>query len=103
MSGKWADSDRKSRLPSDWPALVALTKKRAKGQCQFIMPSRHRCPRKGTDVDHIHPGDDNRPQNLQLLCAAHHALKSSLEGQRAQAARRIRGLRQEETHPGTIR
>lgn len=103
MSGKWAGSERRSRLPANWPELVNKVKKRARKQCEKVLPSGRRCPRKGTDVDHIIPGDDHRMTNLRLLCEAHHAPKSSREGHAAKAAIKKKGLRQEEPHPGTIR
>lgn len=103
MSGKWADSDRKGRLPDDWPLLVALVKRRAKNRCEAKLPSGKRCPRKGTDCDHIIPGDDHRLQDLQLLCKFHHGKKSAAEGNAARAKLKTQGLRPEEPHPGTIR
>lgn len=102
----WETSDRKARLPKNWPSLVAFVRKRActpahptEGQCEWRLPSRKRCPRAGTDCDHIVPGDNHDPSNLQWLCHDHHSKKSAGEGgQRRWAARPKQ--RPIEAHPG---
>jgi 5-methylcytosine-specific restriction protein A len=98
----WQESDRRSRLPANWPALVAKVKKRAKGQCEWRLPSRKRCPREGSECDHRVAGDDHRLSNLQWLCDFHHGKKSSLEGRQAKAALRNSRYRDREEHPGTV-
>jgi len=57
-----------------------------------------RCTDKGTDVDHIKPGDDHSLDNLQLLCKWHHNKKSSREGNKARP--RLSEKRPKEAHPG---
>lgn len=106
----WDASDRKSRLPSNWGALVRAVKKRAKErsklgieQCEKRLPSGNRCPRLGTDVDHIIPNDDHGMNNLRLLCAHHHGIKSSAEGRQARAAIKQSKYRPREGHPGDVR
>lgn len=99
----WDTSDRKSRLPSDWGFLVAEVKKRDRGRCTWRLKSGKRCPRPGTDVDHKIPGDDHRMSNLALLCADHHARKSSREGRKAKADRRALRYRAPEAQPGRVR
>lgn len=99
----WDDSDRKSRLPKNWPQLVAMTKKAAGGRCQWRLKSGKRCPRIGTDCDHKRPGDDHSPSNLQWLCPHHHGKKSSLEGRQARQAKQALRRRPPEAHPGRTR
>jgi len=102
MSGGWAGSDRKSRLPEDWPLLRQAVMDRAGGRCEAIKKSGRRCWDKGTDVDHKVAGDDHSLANLQLLCTWHHARKSSREGNEAQAALRAMLRHPVEQHPGVI-
>jgi len=102
MSGGWADSDRKSRLPADWPLLRQVVIERAGGRCEARKKDGRRCWDRGTDVDHIIAGDDHRLEALQLLCAWHHAKKSSAEGNAAQAALRAMLKHPVERHPGLI-
>lgn len=99
----WENSNRRERLPENWPTLVAETKRRAKGRCQQILPSGKRCPRRGTDTDHKIPGDDHRQSNLQLLCEHHHAIKSSKEGRAARMKRYSAKPKPVEPHPGDVR
>jgi 5-methylcytosine-specific restriction protein A len=98
----WDGSDRKSRLPADWPIRVAKVKKRDGGRCTWRLRSGKRCPRPGTDVDHRKPGDNHDLANLQLLCAHHHGKKSSGEGRKARADRRALRYRAPEPHPGRV-
>ncbi|PRB44327.1 HNH endonuclease [Arthrobacter sp. MYb23] len=102
MSGGWTGSDRKSRLPDDWPLLRQIVFERAGGRCETIKKSGKRCWDKGTDVDHKRAGDDHSLANLQLLCTWHHARKSSREGNEAQAALRAMLRHPVEQHPGVI-
>lgn len=106
----WETSNRRERLPSNWPALVSAVKKRAKAtsklgieQCQARLPSGARCPRKGTDVDHIVPGDDHAMNNLRLLCETHHDRKTLKEAYDGRMAYKRSKYRPSEEHPGTIR
>jgi 5-methylcytosine-specific restriction protein A len=106
----WDSSDRRSRLPDNWGELKRIVKARAKRtsklgieQCEWRLPSRKRCPRLGTDVDHITPGDDHSLTNLRLLCPTHHGKKSSREGLEARNAWKRSKYRPREEHPGTLR
>lgn len=100
MSG-WAGSDRRGRLPADWPKRREQVKKRAGGRCEKFLPSGKRCPRRGTDCDHKIAGDNHALTNLQWLCEEHHKQKT-----RAEAAEGYRNMRRrlpkraEERHPG---
>jgi 5-methylcytosine-specific restriction enzyme A len=104
MSG-WANSDRRQRLPDNWPSIVRRIKRRDGNQCREIMPNGVRCPEVGTDVDHVIPGDDHRDSNLRLLCEWHHQRKSSREGGQAAAKKRRKNatkFRRDEAHPGLL-
>lgn len=99
----WSGSTRRRRLPPDWPARRQLAAARAGGRCEWWRVLAElgwrddpACSRPGTDADHIHRGDDHRPQNLAWICGPHHDLKSSREG----AAARPRLNRPTEPHPG---
>lgn len=101
-SGRWADSDRKTRLPANWASeIVPEVKRLAGNRCQKILPSGKRCPRVGTDVDHVIPNDDHRYSNLRLLCEHHHDQKSAAEGVAGRFAKRQpKNKRPPERHPG---
>lgn len=101
----WESSDRRSRLPSNWSALVKAVKQRDGGRCTWRLPSGARCPRPGTDVDHRRNDDDHSLANLRLLCRAHHDQKTQRE---AYAGRRrpkatSAGNRRTERQPGSLR
>lgn len=59
-----------------------------------------RCGDRGTDVDHIIPGDDHDLGNLQLLCRWHHKQKTAREGNQARDAAYAKLKRPELKHPG---
>lgn len=106
----WDSSDRRQRLPENWGSLVRAVKTKAKAtsrlgieQCQARLPSGARCPRVGTDVDHVIPNDDHSLKNLRLLCPTHHGKKSSKEGAEARRAFKQSKYRPREEHPGTLR
>lgn len=98
----WATSDRKSRLPSDWPARRRAVLERCGGRCEVLKKDGKRCRDKATEVDHVIAGDSHELSNLRGICAWHHARKSSQEGVAARAARRATLYRTPETHPGLI-
>lgn len=94
----WEGSTRRQRLPPNWPDLVAFTRTRANGRCQAIMRDNTRCVEPGTDCDHIKPGDNHAPHNLQWLCDWHHARKTAHEANQAKRFRTSK--RPPEKHPG---
>lgn len=101
----WQNSDRRSRLPADWPKRRRRVLIRDGHRCTHRSADGVRCSEPATDVDHIVPGDDHRESNLRSLCAGHHRAKSSAEGARAQAAQRRRidkRFRRTEDHPGLL-
>lgn len=102
----WAGSDRRQRLPKDWPRIRNHVLKRDGRRCTERDPDTgRRCDELATEVDHIVPGDNHDPSNLRSLCEWHHRSKSSREG--AQARNRIRAknaqrFKRTEQHPGLI-
>lgn len=99
----WETSDRRLRLPDDWPWRVAEVKKRDGGQCTWRLPSGKRCPRRGTDVDHREPGDNHDLRNLQLLCPHHHGKKTAREGVTGRRKPKPTKKRRTDENPGQIR
>lgn len=100
----WANSDRRSRLPADWPAIRRRVLKRDGYRCTHTDEG-VRCSQPATDVDHIVRGDNHTESNLRSLCSGHHRTKSSSEGGAASAAsrREIRSrFRRVEPHPGEL-
>jgi 5-methylcytosine-specific restriction endonuclease McrA len=95
----WEGSTRRTRLPKDWARIRRRIIRRDKGVCQATYSDGAQCGLPGTDVDHIVHGDDHSDANLQLLCAWHHARKSSSEGGTAAATTRVRTARPTPAHP----
>lgn len=99
----WETSDRRSRLPRDWPAIRARVLREADHRCEQTTGG-ERCEAEATDVDHIRRGDDHSRGNLRALCPRHHKRKTAYEGGAAAgaAARRRARLRYRppEPHPG---
>lgn len=101
----WNGSDRRDRLPENWPQLRARVLKRDGYRCTAHSTYGDRCEFRATDVDHIRPGDDHRETNLSSLCAWHHARKSGAEGAAAVQRKRARArarFKRSEVHPGLI-
>lgn len=101
-SGKWQGSNRRDRLPKDWPAIRARILKRDGYACQHKDDDGLRCGAHTNQVDHIINGDDHSDANLQALCHPHHKVKSAREGSRAAHARYIPRNRPQEKHPGLL-
>ena len=97
----WETSDRRGRLPKDWPERVAATKARAAGRCEGISlrgePRWHvdKCDGIGTDCDHDRRGDDHALTNLRWLSRECHKAKTQLEKPQRRRPR--------PTHPGDVR
>lgn len=94
----WQGSTRRQRLPPRWPEIRRAVLERDGWRCTHVDPAGGRCTAPATDVDHINPGDNHAPANLRSLCRAHHAAKSSAEGNAARW--RVRERREPERHPG---
>lgn len=88
-------------LPPNWWKLVAETKRLAGGRCQWRLPSGKRCPRDGTDADHIGNNEDHSQGNLRWLCSFHHKKRTSAQALAARVGppKKVR----EEQHPGRLR
>lgn len=96
----WDTSDRRQRLPDDWPTRRQVVLTRDGHRCTWVVDGT-RCPDPATDVDHIVNNDDHSYDNLTSLCAPHHRTKTAAE---AAAGRRRSGIRRPtEPHPGLKR
>lgn len=95
----WSSSDRRSRLPSDWPQRRRHVLRRDGHRCQI---RGQRCKRIATEVDHIVNNDDHGYDNLQAVCATCHREKTAVEAARGHAAVRNRSRRDAEPHPGDV-
>lgn len=99
----WQNSDRRQRLPADWPKRRNRILLRDRHQCQTKLEDDTRCGEYATEVDHKEPSGSDEDWNLEAICSWHHGKKSSSEGGEAQAKerRRInRSFRRTEKHPG---
>jgi 5-methylcytosine-specific restriction endonuclease McrA len=88
--------------PLGWERLRAAVLQRDGHRCTWTTDGT-RCPLPATDVDHVTPrhlGGADTPTNLQSLCPAHHARKSSSEGVNERAKRAALRRRPIESHPG---
>lgn len=93
MSGGWAGSRRRERLPSGWKKIRAAVLARDP-ICKIcnVRPSTH-CDHKQAKTD------DHAADRLQGVCATCHGLKSSAEGNAAHRTTESR-TRPAEPHPG---
>lgn len=102
MPGGWTSSTRHDSLPRGWARLRAFVLIRDRHVC---VGWRKECGATATTVDHViphHLGGSDDPANLASLCEDCHGLKSSEEGNAAQAARRADLKRRPERHPGIM-
>lgn len=97
----WRGSRRRGQLPANWTDIRKAVKARAGGRCEKRLPSGARCPRRGTDADHVGDRDNHSMSNLEWACSFHHLAKSSIEGQVEKAKRAAKWKREPEGHPGT--
>lgn len=97
----WSTSDRRQRLPADWPKIRRQVKARAGGKCQATQHT-PQCNGTGTDADHIQQGDNHSLDNLQWLSEPCHKAKTARET----AARNKRNAKlkrkPKEQHPGRL-
>lgn len=98
----WSSSDRKSRLPANWPFLRKAVLERCGGRCEVLKKDGSRCRDRATEVDHIVAGDNHHASNLRGICTWHHARKSAMEGVEAKRKANEILYRAPETHPGLI-
>jgi 5-methylcytosine-specific restriction protein A len=100
----WQGSDRRDRLPADWPLRRAFVLDRDGHSCRHIREDTGRpCGVPAHDVDHIRNNDDHGYHNLQALCEYHHRQKSGREGGLASGKSRQRAKEaRAPKHPGLI-
>lgn len=99
----WNGSNRRERLPADWPRIRLRVLRRDGHRCTHTLNDGVRCGLPATDVDHVRPGDDHSESNLTSLCESHHQTKSGREGAAAMHAKRRqieKKFRRTESHPG---
>jgi 5-methylcytosine-specific restriction protein A len=99
MAG-WNGSTRRSRLPSNWPALRTAVMRRDRGICYV-------CGGPGADtVDHVEQGDDHSMGNLAAIHDRNpphcHRFKSAAEGHAGLAVQRAKGRHPAERNPGLL-
>ena len=98
----WETSDRRQRLPRNWPAICKRVYSLYGGVC-----ANPDCDSRASEVDHIVPGDDHSLGNLQPLCGPHHREKTLREAHAAnrqkQAELRALKKRPQESHPGSLK
>ena len=93
----WEGSDRRRRLPKNWPHIRRAVLARDGGVCQgHGLSTDGACKRMANQVDHIVRGDDHSMANLQALCQSCHTVKSSREGGQSYTPR----TRPTRRHPG---
>jgi 5-methylcytosine-specific restriction endonuclease McrA len=93
-------SDRRERLPHDWPIRRPRVLRGASYRCQ-VQTDGIPCGEPANEVDHIVHGDDHSPENLQAICRWHHGRKTAAEGAAARKPRPT-GRREPERHPGLL-
>jgi len=100
----WEGSDRRARLPEDWPKRRAEQLRLDGGRCTWVLGSGARCPRPATDVDHKYEMADRHEvgKDLQSLCGHHHDRKTASAAYRFKAQRKASRLRPAEEHPGAL-
>jgi hypothetical protein len=95
----WTSSTRSQRLPKDWRSICRRILNRDAHRCQTIrVDTGQPCHQPARQVDHITPGDNHHPSNLQAICDWHHAKKSSAEGNQARHGK----PRSAPVHPGLL-
>lgn len=97
-----SDSRRRAELPPDWNAIRQRILKRDGNRCKWSLPSRKRCPRPATDVDHVGSRFDHSDKNLRALCATHHGRVTAKQGVKARQPRKV-SRRPAERQPGQLR
>lgn len=80
----WAGSDRRSRLPADWPRRRLRVLRRDGWRCQIRRPG---CKLIATEVDHVVNDDNHDEDNLQSACHPCHAAKTQEESAQARQGR----------------
>lgn len=97
----WSTSTRAKRLPPNWDTLRTQTRRRAHDQCQATHHAPG-CNGVGTECDHITPGDNHDPTNLQWLSKQCHDAKTRAENAEANKRRARLRIKPTEKHPGLL-
>ncbi|AZF98169.1 HNH endonuclease [Mycobacterium phage Cueylyss] len=92
----WESSDRRERLPSDWPRIRREVLRAAGHRCQIRYADV--CTGLATEVDHVRYRDEESP--TQASCRPCHARKSAMEGVAQRAKLRAMKKRPPPRHPG---
>jgi 5-methylcytosine-specific restriction protein A len=105
-NGQWRNSQRRERLPPDWPQICQAVREVYGTNC-------YQCGHDdASDTDHVNRGDDHRIENLRPICGKQckqcadehrtpcHVAKSSREGGQAAQAAKPKRAREPERHPG---
>lgn len=101
--GGWANSDRRARLPADWPKRQRACLRRdpvctCRGELDGCRLHLGRpCSSPSTEADHLVRGDDHSPENLGGKCHPCHERKTIAERLKLAPRRRP-----PEPHPGMI-
>lgn len=95
----WSTSDRRYRLPRNWPDIKRQVKRRAHGLCEADQHQPN-CDGIGTDCDHIIAGDNHSLDNLQWLSGPCHQAKTAAENAARNRANARMKRRPSEQHPG---
>ena len=103
----WSSSHRDERFNPDWPRVRAMILERDGHRCQWPVKDDYGnvrlCGRYGNEVDHkvrnpVH--DDDRPENLWVLCRWHHQRKTEGESSEVRRAKgRSRREKRWYSHP----
>lgn len=96
----WYTSDRRERLPDDWPQLREAVRDRAGGRCE-ASPHALGCDRIGSECDHVIEGDNHSLDNLAWLSKSCHKAKTARDAARRNHARAMMRRRRED-HPGRL-
>lgn len=112
VSGGWAGSGRRDRLPSWWPVTVRrIIARDPDCRCtgcprcarSVVHPEQPPyCFRASQEADHIVAGDNHKDDNLRGICRPCHAHKSSGEGIAAKAEKKRPTGFFDEKHPGHL-
>lgn len=102
----WEGSNRRAELPCDWLKIREAVGDRDSWSCQWDMGNGTMCLETANQCDHIQHGGSDDEENLRMLCAKHHHLKSSREGREGRTESRKRKLEwlrhPEETNAGEL-
>lgn len=101
-----SESGRSAPLPPNWPALRRYVLERDRAECKWqgpdpFVPTERVCGVIASDVDHKGDPNNHDPDMLRALCAEHHRIRTSAQGNAARWAHRRE--RPREPHPGIIR